>query len=99
MKPSYEELRHLAAEHGQNHLFQYWGELDASQGDALLSDMALIDFPSVSRLAGEDPAGCLRWGSALGASCVRSVGATESVFNREEADAFMRRHVLEIEAF
>ena len=50
-------------------------------------------------LAGEDPAGCLRWGSALGASCVRSIGATESVFNREEARAFMREHTLEIEAF
>jgi sugar/nucleoside kinase (ribokinase family) len=48
-------------------------------------------------LAGEDPAGCLRWGSALGASCVRSIGATESVFNREEAEAFMREHTLEIE--
>ena len=50
-------------------------------------------------LAGEDPAGCLRWGSALGASCVRSIGATESVFNDEEARAFMKEHTLEIEAF
>lgn len=50
-------------------------------------------------LAGEDPAGCLRWGSALGASCVRSIGATESVFNRPEAEAFMREHTLEIEEF
>jgi sugar/nucleoside kinase (ribokinase family) len=48
-------------------------------------------------LAGEDPAGCLRWGSALGASCVRSIGATESVFNRDEAIAFMREHELPIE--
>jgi sugar/nucleoside kinase (ribokinase family) len=50
-------------------------------------------------LAGEDPAGCLRWGSALGASCVRAVGATESVFNREEALAFMQRHELPVERF
>ncbi len=48
-------------------------------------------------LAGEDPAGCLRWGSALGASCVRSIGATESVFNRAEAEAFMAEHELVIE--
>jgi sugar/nucleoside kinase (ribokinase family) len=48
-------------------------------------------------LAGEDPAGCLCWGSALGASCVRSVTATEGVFNRQEAVAFMRKHALEIE--
>jgi len=50
-------------------------------------------------LLGEDPAGCLRWGSALGASCVRSIGATESVFNRQEATAFMQKHILEIETF
>ena len=48
-------------------------------------------------LAGEDPAGCLRWGSALGASCVRSIGATESVFNRSEAEAFMAEHELVVE--
>jgi sugar/nucleoside kinase (ribokinase family) len=48
-------------------------------------------------LNGEDPCGCLRWGSALGASCVRSISATESVFNRPEAEAFMREHPLRIE--
>ena len=51
----------------------------------------------VGLLDGADPAGCLRWGSALGASCVRSTGATESVFNRAEAEAFMREHELMIE--
>jgi sugar/nucleoside kinase (ribokinase family) len=50
-------------------------------------------------LLGEDPAGCLRWGSALGASCVRALGATESVFTRPEAEAFMRKHELKIEEF
>lgn len=50
-------------------------------------------------LRGEDPAGCLRWGSALGASCVRAVGATEGVFTRDEAEAFLREHELEIEGF
>jgi sugar/nucleoside kinase (ribokinase family) len=48
-------------------------------------------------LAGEDATGCLRWGSALGASCVRSVSATESVFDRPQALAFMRRHALKLE--
>lgn len=48
-------------------------------------------------LTGEDMAGCLRWGSALGASCVRSITATESVFTRLEAEAFMAEHVLKIE--
>ncbi len=50
-------------------------------------------------LLGEDPAGCLRWGSALGASCVRAIGTTESVFSRQEAIAFMEEHELPIEQF
>jgi sugar/nucleoside kinase (ribokinase family) len=45
-------------------------------------------------LEGADPRRCLEWGSALGASCVRSISATESVFNRDEAEAFMREHRL-----
>jgi len=49
-------------------------------------------------LAGEDPAGCLRWGSALGASCVRAIGTTESVCNRQELDQFMQDHPLPIES-
>jgi sugar/nucleoside kinase (ribokinase family) len=48
-------------------------------------------------LNGEDEIGCLKWGSALGASCVRSISATESVFTRDEALAFMRQHELSIE--
>ena len=47
-------------------------------------------------LQGEAPDGCIRWGAALGASCVRSVSATESVFTRHEAEAFMREHELTI---
>ena len=50
-------------------------------------------------LAGEDPAGCIRWGSALGASCVKAIGATEGVFDRAEAEAFLEKHPLEIEEF
>jgi sugar/nucleoside kinase (ribokinase family) len=48
-------------------------------------------------LAGEDPLGCLKWGAALGASCVRSISATESVFTREEALSFMRENEFAIE--
>lgn len=48
-------------------------------------------------IEGADDAGCLRWGSALGASCVRSIGATESVFTRTEAEAFMAEHELMVE--
>ncbi len=50
-------------------------------------------------LMGEDLAGCLRWGSAVGASCVRSISATDSVFTRGEAEHFMREHPLLIEGF
>ena len=32
---------------------------------------------------------CLRWGSALGASAVRGLGTTETVFNRAELTAFL----------
>jgi sugar/nucleoside kinase (ribokinase family) len=49
-------------------------------------------------LAGEDKAGCLRWASAAGASCVRSVSATDGVFTRAEAEAFMREHTLAIKS-
>jgi sugar/nucleoside kinase (ribokinase family) len=47
-------------------------------------------------LDGADPRRCLEWGSALGASCVRSISATESVFDREQAVAFMRQNRLNI---
>ncbi|RMF93387.1 MAG: hypothetical protein D6741_13735 [Planctomycetota bacterium] len=49
-------------------------------------------------LAGEDAAGCLRWGSAMGASCVRAIGTTDSVFTRAEAEAFMKAHSLLVES-
>ncbi len=49
-------------------------------------------------IEGEDCEGCLRWGTALGASCVRSIGATESVFNRREVLDLMKEHTLEIKA-
>ncbi len=48
-------------------------------------------------LAGADAEGCLRWGSALGASCVRSVSATESVFTRAAALEFMQQYELPME--
>jgi len=47
-------------------------------------------------LWGGSPEDCVRWGSALGASCVRAIGTTEGVFTREEAVAFMASHELPI---
>ncbi len=47
-------------------------------------------------LLGHDLADCVRWGSAVGASCVRSISATDSVFTRAEAEAFLREHPLAV---
>jgi sugar/nucleoside kinase (ribokinase family) len=50
-------------------------------------------------LRGEDPAGCLAWASAVGASCVRSISATDGVFTRSEAEQFLAQNRLRIESF
>jgi sugar/nucleoside kinase (ribokinase family) len=48
-------------------------------------------------LRGLDAEGCLRRASAVGASCVRAIGTTTSVFTREECDAFLEENALRIE--
>ncbi len=40
---------------------------------------------------------CLRYATALGASCVRAVGTTPGVFTRDECEAFLKQHTLKIE--
>jgi sugar/nucleoside kinase (ribokinase family) len=50
-------------------------------------------------LAGLGPQECVAWGSVLGASCVRAISATDSVFTRDEAEAFLREHRLKFEPF
>jgi sugar/nucleoside kinase (ribokinase family) len=44
-----------------------------------------------------DAADCLRYASALGASCVRAIGTTPGVFTRAECEAFLKEHTLRIE--
>jgi len=44
-----------------------------------------------------DAEDCLRYASALGASCVRAIGTTPGVFTRDECEAFVRSHSLKIE--
>jgi sugar/nucleoside kinase (ribokinase family) len=46
-----------------------------------------------------DPAGCLRMGSAVGASCVRAIGTTTGVFTRDELDAFLGEQPLRVETW
>jgi sugar/nucleoside kinase (ribokinase family) len=53
----------------------------------------------VGLLEGRSELECLKLASAVGASCVRSVGTTAGVFTRAEAEEFMRRHKISDEAF
>jgi sugar/nucleoside kinase (ribokinase family) len=48
-------------------------------------------------LHGLEAEDCLRVASALGASCVRSIGTTPGVFTRAECEAFLGEHTLRIE--
>jgi sugar/nucleoside kinase (ribokinase family) len=49
-------------------------------------------------LEGASPERRLALGSALGASCVRQTGATDGVFTRPQAEAFIRERQLSIES-
>jgi UDP-N-acetylglucosamine/UDP-N-acetylgalactosamine diphosphorylase len=53
MGMSEDQLRKLAAQHGQDHVFRFWDELDAGAREALLSDLSQVDFPLMDRLAAE----------------------------------------------
>ena len=57
-------------------------------GDAFVSGYIL------GLLRGEDTLGCVRLGTAMGASCVRSTGATTGVFTVAELDAFVAENPL-----
>lgn len=48
-------------------------------------------------LAGMDTLGCLKFATALGASCVRSVGTTTGVFTRRDCEEFIRQHELPVQ--
>ena len=47
-------------------------------------------------LKGDSLKDCLAYGSAMGASCVRAMGATTGVYNRAELERFVEDHPLEI---
>ena len=51
----------------------------------------------VGLLEGRSEVDCLTLASAVGASCVREVGATTGVFRRNEAEEFLARHEIPIE--
>jgi sugar/nucleoside kinase (ribokinase family) len=47
-------------------------------------------------LDGRDELGCLKLATALGASCVRALGTTAGVFERDEAEEFLAGHELAV---
>jgi sugar/nucleoside kinase (ribokinase family) len=51
----------------------------------------------VGLLEGRSELDCLKLASAIGASCVRSVGTTAGVFTRAEAEDFMRSHKISVD--
>lgn len=53
----------------------------------------------VGMLRGLDARGCLSMASALGASCVRSVGTTPGVFTAQECDTFLKHNKLTIKTW
>lgn len=59
-------------------------------GDAFVSGFVF------GLLGGSDTTQCLRLGTAMGASCVRSMGATTGVFNAKELMAFVSSHALQV---
>jgi len=44
----------LARRHGQEHVFRWWDELDASQREHLLAQVAQVDFDLLKKLIAED---------------------------------------------
>ena len=61
-------------------------------GDAFAAGFLLGVLKSVSL------ADCLKWGTAMGASCVQSIGATTGVFNAAELRDFVEANELQIES-
>jgi len=60
----------------------------AGSGDAFVAGLI------AALLEGKDHRDAVRWGSALGASCVREVSTTGGVFNRAELLDFLGKHEL-----
>ena len=86
---------HLVSDNTRLHIGAYSTDVVGSTGAGDAFDAGFI----AALLEDQDLPTCLHWGSALGASCVRSSSATGSVFNRDEALQFMASHPLPVEAF
>jgi sugar/nucleoside kinase (ribokinase family) len=86
------------------------GAVLVSKNERLRSDIFTVPFVDGSGggdafaagyidglIAGLDAEGCLRRASAVGASCVRGIGTTTTVFTRAECERFLQEHTLRIE--
>ena len=85
---------HLVSDNTRLHIGAYSTDVVGSTGAGDAFNAGFI----AALLENQDLPTCLRWGSALGASCVRSSSATGSVFNRDEALQFMASQPLPVEA-
>lgn len=85
------------------------GAILLNQRSRLQSDIFQVDYVDgsgsgdafdagyiIGMIDGLDERGCLTMASALGASCVRAVGTTSSVFTRAQCQEFLTRHTLKI---
>lgn len=70
---------------------------DAQQIDATGGGDAFVAGFLYGRLQGRRVEDCLRLGSALGASCVQSAGATTGVFRAAELEAFVAERSLSVQ--
>lgn len=72
------------------------GVYEVEQVDATGGGDAFVAGFLYGRLHGRSVEDCLRLGSALGASCVQSPGATTGVFRAAELEEFVQAHALAI---
>ncbi|WP_197443550.1 carbohydrate kinase family protein [Maioricimonas rarisocia] len=68
---------------------------DVEQVDGTGGGDAFVSGYIQGLLTGAPPARCLQYGSAMGASCVRTMGATTGVFTAAELEEFVAAHPLE----
>jgi sugar/nucleoside kinase (ribokinase family) len=73
------------------------GHFDSDVVDQTGSGDAFCAGFITGMIRGRDLHGCVDYGSALGASCVRSIGCYEGVFKGDQAQDFLARHSLKKE--
>ena len=79
-----QDLRSLAGQYGQDHIWRWWGELTEGQRARLLADVARIDFEQLQRLVREyvesPPA---KFGGHLEPAGILSAPASDEAWRKE----------------